>query len=340
VNLGESTDVVGVGVNAVHDFTVELRLEQPAGYSPAIAGMCVNRPVPKEVIEEHGYSWTEPGNLWSNGPYMLDTWEQEHRMVFVKNPHWYGAKNVTIEQINCVMVVEDSTAFAMYENGELDVQSPPLEDMDRVKADPGLSKELYIAPALCTDNCGYNLTKPPLDIAKVRQALSYAIDHQKLIDTVLKDGQRPAWSFSCAGVSGNVADSADFPGITFDPAEGRRLMAAAGYPNGEGWPEVTPMHYTSEGYQKIAQFIQAPWKQHLGVDVKLANQEWKVFPKTLIEDAHKCTAMAGAPTIQIRTTDSWKCITPQRAPTPRSEAALQQTASLSWSNWRPKRPTH
>ena len=216
---------------------------------------------------------------------MLDTWEHERRMIFLKNPHWYGAKNVTIERINCVMIVEDSTAFAMYENGELDVQSPPLEDMDRVKADPGLSKELYIAPALCTSPYGYNVTKPPLDNPKVRQALSYAIDRQKLIDTVLKGGQRPAWSSACAGIFGNVADNVDFPGITFDPTEGRRLMAEAGYPNGEGWPEVTLMHNTSEGHQKIAQFIQAQWKEHLGVEIKLANQEWKVFLKTVIEDA-------------------------------------------------------
>ncbi len=285
VNVGESTDLDSIGVRALDDFTVEFTLEQPAGYFPAIASMWVNRPVPQEVIEEFGDLWTEPGNIWSNGPYMLDTWEHEYRMVFVKNPYWYGAKSVSIERINCVMVVEDSTAFAMYENGELDVQNPPLEDMDRVKADPVLSKELYIAPALCTYVYGFNLTKPPMDNVLVRQALSYAIDRQKLIDTVLKGGQKPAWSFACAGIFGNVAENADFPGITFNPEKAREVLAEAGYPDGQGWPEVALMYNTSEGHQKIAEFIQQQWTEHLGIDVKLANQEWKVFLKTVVEDA-------------------------------------------------------
>ena len=285
VNTGESADLDSVGVRAVDDYTVEFTLEQPAGYFPAIASMWVNRPVPKEPIEEHGDLWTEAGNIWSNGPYLLDTWEHENRMVFVKNPYYYDAQDVSIEQVNCVMVVEDSTAFAMYENGELDVQNPPLDDMDRVKADPVLSKELYIAPRLCTYFYGFNTTKPPLDNVLVRKALSYAIDRQKLIDTVLKGGQAPAWSLACPGIFGNVAGNVDFPGITFDPEKARELLAEAGYAGGEGWPDVTLMFNTSEGHQKIAEFIQAGWKEYLGIDVTLANQEFKVYLKTVVEDA-------------------------------------------------------
>ncbi|MBC7260491.1 MAG: peptide ABC transporter substrate-binding protein, partial [Chloroflexi bacterium] len=197
VNTGESTDLDSIGVRAVDDYTVEFTLTQPAGYFPAIAGMWVNRPQPREPIEQFGDKWTEPGNIWTNGPYCLDTWEHENKLIMVKNPHWYDAKKVSIEKLNFVMVVEASTAFAMYENGELDVASPPLAEMDRVKADPVLSKELYIAPELCTYYLGFNNSKPPMDNKLVRQALSYAIDRQKLIDTVLKGGQKPAKTFAC-----------------------------------------------------------------------------------------------------------------------------------------------
>jgi oligopeptide transport system substrate-binding protein len=285
VNTGESTDLDSIGVKALDDYTVEFTLEQPAGYFPAIASMWVNRPMPKEPIDEFGDKWTEPGNIWTNGAFALDTWEHENRMVLVKNPHYYGAKDVSIEQINYVMVVETSTAFAMYENGELDVAAVPLEDMDRVKADPVLSKELTIAPRLCTYYYGFNTTKAPFDNVLVRQAFSHAIDRQKLIDTVLKGGQLPAWSFACPGIFGNVAENADFPGITFDAQKGRDLLAEAGYPNGAGLPETTLMFNTSEGHQKIAEFIQGQWKEHLGLDVKLANQEWKVYLNTVNTDA-------------------------------------------------------
>ncbi len=284
VNTGESTDLDSIGVKAVDDYTVDFTLEQPAGYFPAIASMWVNRPVPHEPIEQYGDLWTEPGNIWSNGPYALDTWEHENRMVMVKNPHFYNAKNVSIEQINFVMVTETSTAFAMYENGELDVAAVPLEDMDRVKADPVLSKELTIAPRLCTYYYGFDTSEFPVDNVKVRQALSYAIDRQKLVDTVLKGGQIPAWSFACKGIFGQVADNPDFPGITFNVDTAKSLLAEAGYADGAGFPDTTLMFNTSEGHQKIAEFIQGQWKEHLGIDIKLANQEWGVYLSTLTED--------------------------------------------------------
>ncbi len=285
VNTGEVTDLDSIGVKALDDYTVEFTLEQPAGYFPAIAGMWINMPLPREVIEEHGDMWTEPGNIWTNGPYVLDTWEHENRMAVKKNPLWYGAKDVSIETINWVMVTEASTAFAMYENGELDITGVPLEDMDRVKADPVLSKEFKISPVLCTYYYGYNTTKAPFDNAKVRQAFSYTVDRQKLVDTVLKGGQTPATTFACPGIFGTPAENPDFPGITFNPEKGKALLAEAGYPDGAGLPEVTLMFNTSEGHQKIAEFIQQSWKENLGVDVKLANQEWKVYLQTVAEDA-------------------------------------------------------
>lgn len=285
VNTGESTDLDSIGVKAIDDTTVEIILEQPAGYFPSIASMWVMFAAPKEVIDAHGDKWTEPGNMWSNGAYLLDTWEHESKLVLVKNPYWWGAKEVSLETINCVMVVEASTAFAMYENGELDVASVPLEDMDRVKADPTLSKELYIAPVLCTYYYGMNVTKAPTDNVLVRKALSYAIDRQKLIDTVMKGGQLPANSFACPGIFGSPWDNPDYKGPYFDADMARKFLADAGYPDGAGFPEMTLMFNTSEGHQKIAQFIQAQWKEHLGVDIKMANQEWGVYLDTLTEDA-------------------------------------------------------
>jgi oligopeptide transport system substrate-binding protein len=285
VNTGESTDLDSVGVKAVDDYTVEFTLTAPAGYFPAIAGMWTNYPVPHEPIEEFGDKWTEPGNIWTFGPYVLDTWEHENKMVMKKNPYWFDAKNVSIEQINWAMVVEDSTAMAMYENGELDSIGAPLADLDRIRADAVLSKELVTGKSLCTYYYGFNTTKPPLDNVKVRQALSYGIDRQKLIDTVLKGGQLPAKTFACPGIFGTPAEDPNFQGITFDPAKGKALLAEAGYPDGQGLPEITLMFNTSEGHQKIAEFIQQSWKENLGVEVKLANQEWAVYLKTVNTDA-------------------------------------------------------
>jgi len=285
VNTGESTDLESIGVKALDDYKVEFTINQPAGYFPAIAGMWTNYPVPKEPIEQFGDKWTEPGNIWTCGPYVLDVWEHANKMVMKKNPFWFDAKNVSIEQINWAMVVEESTAMAMYENGELDVTPVPSADLDRVRADPVLRKELVVAPVLCTYYYGFNTIKAPFNNPKVRQAFSHGIDRQKLIDTVLKGGQLPAKTFACPGIFGSPAEDPNFVGISFDAAKGKALLAEAGYPNGQGLPEITLMFNTSEGHRRIAEFIQQSWKENLGVDVKLANQEWAVYLKTVKEDA-------------------------------------------------------
>jgi oligopeptide transport system substrate-binding protein len=285
VNTGETTDLDSIGVKALDDYTVEITLVQPAAYFPAIASMWTAYPLPREAIEEYGDLWTEPGNIWTHGPYVLDVWEHENRMVWKKNPLWFDAKNVKIETVNFVMVTEASTAMAMYENGELDVTGAPMADLDRIRADAVLSKELVTMPRLCQYYYGYNTTKPPFDNVKVRQAFSYAVDRQKLIDTVTKGGQTPAWSFAPEGIFGEVATNPDFPGITFDCEKAKSLLAEAGYPNGEGLPDITLMFNTSEGHQAIAEFIQRNWKECLGVEVKLANQEWAVYLNTVHEDS-------------------------------------------------------
>jgi oligopeptide transport system substrate-binding protein len=201
-----------------------------------------------------------------------------------KNPGYYDADKVQIEKIHCVMIVEASTAMAMYEDGKLDSIAVPLDDMDRVKTDPVLSKELIIAPVLCTYYYGFNNTKPPMDNPLVRKAFSAAIDRQSLIDYVLKGEQIPATTFSCPGIFGHVLPE-EGVGIGYDPEAAKKYLADAGYPEGKGLPEVTLMFNTSEGHRKIAQAIQQMWKENLGVEVNLTNQEWKVYLNTISEDA-------------------------------------------------------
>lgn len=284
VNTGEITDLDHIGVKAIDDYTIQFALNQPAGYFPAIAGMWVTRPVPRWAIEKYGIKWTEPENIVTNGPYLLTKWAHEDELIMEKNPDYFEADKVQIEKIHAVMIVEASTAMAMYEDGALDSTGVPSEDIDRVKADPVLSKELTIAPDLCTYYYGFNNTKPPMDNPLVRKAFSAAIDRQSLIDYVTKGNQTPATTFTCPGIFGHILPE-EGVGIGYDPEAARKYLADAGYPGGEGLPEITLMFNTSEGHRKIAQAIQQMWKDVLGVTVNLTNQEWKVYLKTMTEDA-------------------------------------------------------
>ena len=123
-----------------------------------------------------------------------------------------------------------------------------------------------------------------MDNPLVRKAFSAAIDRQSLIDYVTKGNQTPATTFTCPGIFGHVLPE-EGVGIGFDPDAAKKYLADAGYPEGKGFPEVTLMFNTSEGHRKIAQAIQQMWKDVLGVEVNLTNQEWKVYLKTITEDA-------------------------------------------------------
>jgi oligopeptide transport system substrate-binding protein len=144
VNTGGVTDLGTVGVQALDEWTISFTLVQPAGYFPAIVALPVARPVPRWAIEEHGAQWIEPRQIVTNGPYLMDGWTHHDSMTFVKNPFYYDADRVQIRRVEAVMIGETSTAFAMYENNELDTVSPPLEEMDRIKGDHILSQELVV----------------------------------------------------------------------------------------------------------------------------------------------------------------------------------------------------
>ncbi|MFH1609300.1 MAG: peptide ABC transporter substrate-binding protein [Candidatus Bipolaricaulota bacterium] len=292
----------GVGVKALNATTVQFTIEAPAGYFVQIASMWVARPMPQWAIEAHGDLWTEPDNIVTNGPYAMKEWVHNDHMVFVKNPYipaplWGGGN---IDQVYCTMVVEASTEFSMYQAGELDTGGVPLPEMDRVKADPVLSKELVIRPFPCTYYYGFVTTKPPMDNPDVRKALSMTIDRKTLVEQVTKGGQIPANTFAPGMIFGNAAlDPQIAPwaigaaGWDYDKAvtEAQKLLAKAGYPDGAGL-EIILMHNVSEGHARIAQAIQSMWaKAFPKARFIIETQEWGVYLKTI----EKTTPIANVP---------------------------------------------
>jgi oligopeptide transport system substrate-binding protein len=280
----EELTIDDLGVKALDEWTVEFTLEYPAGYFEGISTMWILKPMPAWTIEEWGDKWTEAGLIVTNGPYVLDTWIHGGEMVLVKNPLWINYDDVQIERVEMVMIVEASTAFALYENNELDTTGVPLPEMDRVKADPVLSAELTNAPDPCTYYYGFTNNKYPFDNVHVRRAFSMAIDRQSLIDNVLKGGQTPATSFAPPGIFGAPAPGE--VGLGYDPegakAELQMFLDEEGLTVDEfNDLDIVLMHNTSEGHARIAAAIQQFWADVLGVEVRVENQEWAVYLDTL-----------------------------------------------------------
>jgi len=291
-NTGKVTDTTTVGVKAIDPKTLEVTFKEAAAYNANIIGLWTAHAVPQWLIagddctEARGERWIETGFNQSYGPFALKEWVHDANATFVKNPFWPATPEIPSPKVDEIYEVflDPSPAFAEYEAGNLDWTRDLLgSDLDRIKGDPTLSKELKIAPSMSTYYYGFNTKAPLVDDARVRRALSLAIDRQALIDNVLKANQEPAGWFCRPGLAACPTPK-DYPdlGVKYDPAKAKQILDE--YLKEKNTTadklDLTLMFNTSSGHQKIAEAVQQMWKTNLGLDVKLVNQEWKVYLKT------------------------------------------------------------
>jgi oligopeptide transport system substrate-binding protein len=261
-----------VAVKAVDDHTLEVGLVGPAPYAIDMMAHYSFAPLPMKVIAKYGDKWTKPENFVGNGPYSLKEWKPQQYIFVVKNAKYWDAKNVKLRSIKFLPIEDLKTAYNMFKNGEVDWDTnPPNDLLDEIK----LRKDYQVSPQVSTYYYIFNVTKKPLNDVRVRKALAMSFDKQALVDKILKGGQV-------------IADSIVPPMAGYTPAKGnaynldeaKKLLAAAGYPNGKGFPKLTILYNTNDNHKKIAEFIQDQWKQNLGIEVALQNQEWKTFLDT------------------------------------------------------------
>jgi oligopeptide transport system substrate-binding protein len=287
---GVTDDFSTVGVKVIDDFTLELTFIDQVAYNAQIAGLWVALAQPKWIIEgdcdgaieARGERWIEPGFFQSYGPFTLKEWVHDDYISIVKNPFWPGSEAIPQPKLDEVIfrMLDEPAQLAEYEAGNVDnVNTPPLSDLDRIKADPALGAELSISPQLCTYYYGFNTKAPVVDDVRVRRALSMAVDRQSLIDNVTKGGQQPAQWFARPGLAGSptMDDHPDL-GIRYDPETAKAELES--YLDEKGVTadslDLTLQYNTSTGHQAIAETIQQMWKDTLGVNVKLVNQEFAI----------------------------------------------------------------
>lgn len=231
-------------------------------------------PIHKKTVDQFGDKWTEPGNIVTNGPYKLTTWNHESDILLEKWADHRLAKDIVLEKIKMVMINESTTGVAAFENGEIDIQEDlPVADMDRLKKLP----EYVQFPMLGIYYYGFNTKHAPLDKVEVRKALALAIDRQAIIDNVAKADQIPATCFTPKGMPGwDIYKKDALIKPTADVEGAKKLLADAGFPEGKGLPEIVIYYNTSEGHQAIATAVQEQWKK-IGVNATLKNMEWKQY---------------------------------------------------------------
>ncbi len=275
-----------VGVTALDDTTVQFSLSSPAAYFPAITAMWVTKPVPPELVKAHKDDWTEPANIWTNGPYMMTGRVAEQSLRFERNPAWINADQVQIEVVDARIIVDPATEYVLFKANELDVARVPLADLQQARQDPILGPQITRQTLPCTYYYGFTTTKPPFDDVRVRTAFSAAIDRVGLIQTVLEyGGEMAATSFAPPGTLG--APPPGTAGLGYDPELARtslqefldekRLEDGAAFSNQYA---IVLGYNTGELHRQVAAAIQAMWADVLGVQVRLEEQDWNDFLET------------------------------------------------------------
>ena len=278
-NTGKITDSSLIGVKATDDYTLSVELEAPTPYFLSLLTFTTYLPVDKKLVETNPDWAKSVDNFVSNGPFIMKEWVPQDKIVVEKNPNYWNVSEVKIDNIKFTMVINNTTELAMFETGQIDfATNPPPVEFDWLKK----QNKLKIEPYIGTYYYLFNTSKPPFNDKKVRRALTLAIDRKSIVENITKAGQRPALAFVPNGIMDAKSDR-EFRDVggeyltdnNFE--EAKTLLAEAGYPDGKGFPKFTILYNTSEVHQAIAQAIQQMWKEKLGINCDLTNQEWQVY---------------------------------------------------------------
>jgi len=289
-NDGTVTDTATVGVSAIDPTTLEIKVQSPAVYNLNILGLWVAHAQPSWLIDgddctdASGDRWTEQGFYQGYGPYTLKEWIHDANITIVKNPFWPGIESTPqakIEEINWTML-DVTPALAEFEAGNLDSAGIPTGDMARILNDPVYKDMVIYEATLGTEFYAFNTKLEPTDDARVRKALSLAIDRQAIVDNVNNGSGMPAQWFANPGLTG-APKSEQYPdlGVKYDPEQAKAVLDEYLTEKGITADQIslTLMFNTSESHKKRAEAIQQMWKDALGIDVQLSNQEWAVYLK-------------------------------------------------------------
>lgn len=272
-----------VKIKSIDDHTFWVRLTKPVPYFLGLIEYPVFSPLPEHVIEKFKAEgkedqWTRPGNIVVSGPFILVEEEFKQYKIFNKNPKYFNASKVRLDKVKTLMIEDYNANLNAYKTGQHDwswAASLPTDMLESVRK----YKDYHFDPQVCVYYYQINTTRKPLDNVKVRKALSLAIDRQSLVDNITRQGQAPLADLVPPGIPGYVGPKTTI----FDPVAAKKLLAEAGYPEGKGFPKFTVKFNTSEGHRKIAEAIQQMWKSNLGIQVDIANMEWK----SMLEDQNR-----------------------------------------------------
>lgn len=291
-----------LGVEAIDDYTIRITLKQSAPFFTGVLTHQFFGALHRKTIEEHGKDWIKPENIVTSGAYKVESWYPYDELTIVKDPNYWDAANVKLDGIKFYPMDEQTTMMNLYKSGRVDalynhtVPAPWNEYIRQFK------DEYLLHPEMSIEYYTFSVKKPPVDKVEVRKAFALSIDREALekyrktvkrLVNFTPEGIFPKYEEARKKVYARLIKE---KGISpeqwekrmFDPEGACELMKKAGYtvtPATGGrckvtdFPvdEITISYNTAESNKQVAEFVQAQWKQNLGLTVQIKNMEWKTY---------------------------------------------------------------
>lgn len=279
---GKLKDFDKVGVEAIDEHTLRVELEYPTPYFLSMQSHNIWFPVHIPTLKKYGdpytrdNKWTHAGNHVGNGAYRLVKWIPNKIILVEKNPYYWDKESVAIPYISFFPIDNQLTEERLFRTSYLDLTSTvPLKKIDFYKQNKPANILLF--PYVGVYYYRVNVTKPPLDNVHIRKALSLSIDRRKITEFILKGGEQPAYHYVPPGLGEYTPPQV----LEYNPALAKQYLQQAGVTEGKSLPPIEILFNTSEAHKTIAEAVQRMWKENLGIEVKLLNQDWKVYLVTM-----------------------------------------------------------
>ena len=258
-----------VGVRAVGDTTLEITLVEPKPTFTTIMSLWAAFPARQDIIETYGDAWTDPGNIVTNGPFILTGLipGPGGQAILEPNPNWALEPKPALRKITIRFIDDLEAAFQAFQTGELDITNVPAAEIPTIQADPNLSEQFLMIGRSRIMAVEMQLEHAVLSNYEVRLALSRAIDRSALVSTVYYDGYLPATYWLVQGLPGFQGNALFENIIGYNPQAARTALADAGYPNGQGFPTLRLTVLDRPDRTAEGEFLRNAWQDVLGINV-------------------------------------------------------------------------
>jgi oligopeptide transport system substrate-binding protein len=270
-----------IGVSAKDAHTVQFLLTRPMSAFPALAATWLGRVQPREPVDEAAIAWTEPGAIWTSGPYMLESWDHNQSIVLRRNPLYFDADQVQVERLRFKMISDAGSALDAYLSGDLDTTDPydtiEGDQLTRVNEDQNLVKDRHVLPGLCTQYIGFNVSQPPFDDVQVRRAFATALNRDDIANKIFKMGQIARW-FTPPGLNA-APDISSTIGIEFNAPQAKEILDQSDWGAAKRrLPLLTFAVNTNDAFEQLAITASQNWKAALSASVQVdSTDDWTTY---------------------------------------------------------------